>query len=118
MGVAETLILIFGLASIFILSWIYFLSFVCVFLDPGLDRFQKVGQILLVLLVPIVGSVLVLYIVNTHSPEVIKRFYIPWPFRNVVLGKERRLSKSYVEHDDFIEPINRKISNRYDDYDA
>ena len=59
-------------------------------LDPELDRVQRSGQSIVVILFPILGAVFVLSLINDHSPEVIARFYIPWPFRSMVLNKEQR----------------------------
>ena len=69
------------------IGWTYFLALICIGLDPQLTPLQKFGQLLVVMLLPLVGPVLVLYIVNTHSPEVIARFYVPWPFARIVRGK-------------------------------
>jgi len=70
--------------------WLTILALLCLFLDPDLDRIQRVGQSVVVILFPFIGATLILHLVNDHSPEVIARFYIPWPFRGMVLNKEQR----------------------------
>ena len=98
------------------LCWIYFLAMVCILLDPELTRAQKIGQTVFAIIVPIIGPVFVLYIVNTHSPEVIKRLYLPWPLRDMIIGEEKIRYKSDTDHDDYIEPNARKRSSQSDDF--
>lgn len=69
------------------LLWIDILAILCVIYDPELEPIQRWGQNFVVILIPFFGASLVLYLVNGHSPEVINRFYIPWPFSNLVKDK-------------------------------
>ena len=100
-----------------LLLWIYALAFLCVYLDPDLDSVQRVGQTIVILIIPIVGPLFVLHIVNTHSPDTIRRLYIPWPFRDMVLGKGKKISKSDTDHDNYIEPASTRRSNYTDSID-
>jgi len=70
--------------------WISTLALLCLFLDPDLEPIQRWGQAAMVLLLPFFGASLVLMFVNEHSPEVVDRFYIPWPFKSLVLNKADR----------------------------
>jgi len=72
--------------------WLTVLSILCLMLDPDLNPIQRWGQALVVLLVPYLGSTLILKLVNDHSPDVIARFYIPWPFSLMIL--DRKLSRN------------------------
>ena len=74
-------------ATVLMWFWINLLAILCVVLDPDLDKVQRWGQSLFVVLIPFIGATFILKIVNEHSPEVVQRFYIPWPFRNMVLDK-------------------------------
>ena len=65
-----------------------------------LDSFQKKAQIIIVWLVPLFGSLLVLYFVRQHEPEAIPRKLIPWPFRGIVFGKRRKPHKHRDENED------------------
>ena len=74
-------ILFLVIAALFTLSviWITLLALICVVLDPELTSVQRWGQGIFVLVLPVLGPSIVLSLVNDHSPEVIRRFYIPWP---------------------------------------
>ncbi len=67
--------------------WITAIALLCLFMDPELTGVQRWGQSLVVLLLPLLGAALILKLVNDHSPEVIARFYIPWPFKSMVTNK-------------------------------
>ena len=81
----------FFIVVLSMLLWVNILAILCVVYDPDLDPIQRWGQGVVVILFPFFGASLVLYLVNGHSPEVISRFYIPWPFSNLV--KDKRLLK-------------------------
>lgn len=70
-----------------VISIIYLLviSLLCIHLDPELDKVQKWGQSIFAILIPILGPCFVLHTVNDHSPKVIEKMYIPWPFKSIVI---------------------------------
>ena len=70
--------------------WINVLAIACLFLDPELEPIQRWGQTFIAVLFPFIGATFILFLVNSHSPEVIDRFYIPWPLRKVILNKSIR----------------------------
>ncbi|WP_299773318.1 hypothetical protein [uncultured Pseudoteredinibacter sp.] len=70
--------------------WISLLAILCLFLDPDLEPIQRWGQAGIVIILPFIGPAFVLMLVNEHSPEVVARFYIPWPFRMIVLNRQQR----------------------------
>jgi uncharacterized membrane protein YgcG len=70
--------------------WVSVLAILCLFLDPDLEPIQRWGQIIIVILLPLIGASIILKLVNDHSPEVINKFYIPWPFKGLVLNKPLR----------------------------
>ena len=57
-----------------------------VLVDPELPPIQKVTKCVLAWLVPFVGPAMVLHLVADHSPELIRRLWIPWPFRKAIHG--------------------------------
>jgi hypothetical protein len=85
MNIAKILLV---LIPFFILLWFSIVGTVAVKNDDTLEPFQRKAQIVIVWLFPFFGAGLILYLVNQHSPEVISRMLIPWPFRMLVLGKQ------------------------------
>ena len=83
------LIVIFIIVLLLTWIWLNIIAIVAIKHDSTLDEFQKKAQIALVLLVPFLGVVLVLYLVNQHSPEAIPRGLVHWPFKSLVFGKQR-----------------------------
>jgi hypothetical protein len=67
--------------------WINTLAILCLFLDPDLEPVQRWGQTIAVALFPFIGASFILYLANEHSPEVVSKFYIPWPFSKLVKSK-------------------------------
>lgn len=88
----EVMLILVGIIAISFWLWVSVLSILCLFLDPDLEPIQRWGQMLIVILLPYIGASLILKLVNDHSPEVIDRFYIPWPLRDLVLDKPLRHS--------------------------
>ncbi len=68
--------------------WVSALSMLCLIYDPDLEPVQRWGQTAIILMIPFVGAIIVLRLVNDHSPEVIHKFYIPWPFKRWVQNKK------------------------------
>ena len=77
--------------GIVIISIIYLLaiSLLCIHLDPELDKVQKWGQSIFAMLIPILGPCFVLHTVNDHSPKIIEKIYIPWPFKAIVIPSNK-----------------------------
>lgn len=90
----EVILILISIIAVFFWLWISALSILCLFLDPDLEPIQRWGQMIIVILLPYIGASIILKLVNDHSPEVIDKFYIPWPFRNLVLDKPLRHSGS------------------------
>ena len=86
----ELIYLLAAVAALCLWLWVTVLSVLCLFLDPDLESVQRWGQLIIVILAPFYGAIFILKMVNEHSPEVVERFYIPWPFRNMVLDKSLR----------------------------
>ena len=59
--------------------WLNTLALLCLFLDPDLAPIQRWGQSVFILLVPFLGASFALLLIKSHSPEVVAKFYIPWP---------------------------------------
>ncbi len=87
-------------AFILVLFYMNLLATLCLLLDAELSKLQRSGQIVFTWLFPVIGSSLVLYLVSYHSPEVIRRVYIPWPFRGLLDNNPLRQSDSDVSHEE------------------
>ncbi|ROR98013.1 hypothetical protein EDC56_3684 [Sinobacterium caligoides] len=81
------------IVALIVLVYINILATICLTLDPDLPSIQRRGQIIVTWLLPYFGASLVLYLVSHHSPEVISRLYIPWPFRKLIEDEPIRKSK-------------------------
>jgi len=81
---------IVGLISLTALLWLNFLAMLSIKYDATLENAQKVGQSMIVWLIPFVGASLVLKFVYEHSPEAIPKSWIPWPFKDMIFGTERK----------------------------
>ncbi len=86
----EIVYLMAATAAVGLWLWISILSILCLFLDPDLESIQRWGQAIIVVLLPYIGALFILKMVNEHSPEVVNKFYILWPFKNMVLDKSIR----------------------------
>jgi hypothetical protein len=67
----------------------------------------RLAHVFLIWLVPFAGALIKLYWVSMHSPELIERLWIPWPFRSAV--EERRFGgdpKNAVESEPGVDAIN------------
>ena len=88
-------------AVILSLSWIWLcmLALMAAKHDRTLDPFQRKAQMIIVLVIPFIGASIVLHLVNGHSPDVIPRKWIPWPLRNLIIGKERVRNSNRNDND-------------------
>lgn len=86
----ELVLIALAIVVFSMLLWINCLAILCIYNDPDLEPFQRWSQGVIVILFPFFGASLVLYLVNGHSPDVVNRFYIPWPFINLVKDKKIR----------------------------
>ncbi|WP_125931908.1 hypothetical protein [Thiosocius teredinicola] len=81
-------LLIVGVPVVLFL-WLNVLSTFAASHDGTLDSFQRKAQITVVWLVPVLGAMLILYLVRQNEPEAIRRKWVPWPIRSLVFGKPR-----------------------------
>jgi hypothetical protein len=104
------LLIVLALVFAAVLLWLNFLAMLSVRYDPTLDKYQKIGQSIIVWLIPYIGSSLVLKFVYEHSPEAIPRSWIPWPFKKMVFGND---SKRYRDTGGVVvdEPHHRSVSS-------
>lgn len=79
----------YAVAVIFIIiwAWLNMLASFAVRHDATLEWFQKVAQIVLVWLVPFLGSAFVLHLIWQQYPSAIPKAWIPWPFKKMIFGK-------------------------------
>jgi hypothetical protein len=81
------IIMIFTALLLGVCIWMSFIAVYAVIRDEILEAFQKTSQIVIVLVIPLLGALFVLYLINQHSPEAIPKSLIPWPFRSILFGK-------------------------------
>ena len=111
MDVFTALAIIFPIAM---LLWLNVLATYSANSDSTLDSFQRKAQIIIVWLVPLFGSLLILYLVSQHEPEAIPQKLVPWPFRGIVFGKRR---KPHKHRDDNVDNgIDLALSERVSDH--
>jgi len=89
-----------GILLLIILIYLCIIATLCAQLDPDLEPIQKWGQTIVVWLVPFFGACFILHIVGHHSPEVTARFYIPWPFKNLVANTQLRSSNEKFDNEE------------------
>jgi len=88
----EILIILLGITLV-ITIWLNVIATIALKHDDMLDPFQRKSQFIIVWLVPLMGASLILYLVNEHSPNVIPRSWIPWPFKNMIFNKQVKSNK-------------------------
>lgn len=89
--------------------WVNILVIRCLFLDPSLEPVQRWSQTAIVILFPVIGASFVLYLLNQHSPEVVNKFYIPWPFSYLISNKSS--SKRASEYSNEVMPDSSQNSS-------
>jgi hypothetical protein len=65
--------------------------------DHTLEKVQKIAQLIFVWVIPIIGAGFVLHLVFDHSPDVIPRSWIPWPFKGLIYGPKPKPNKNRDE---------------------
>jgi len=84
---------------ILILIWLNIIATIAIKYDQTLDPFQKKAQLIVIWLLPALGSSFVLKMVLQHSPEAIPIKLIPWPFKKALFGKESKSSHDPEENE-------------------
>lgn len=81
-----------GLLIILGSDWLYLcvVSMLCVTQDAYLETYQCIGQILLISALPYFGAVLALKFISQYSPELVAKYYIPPPFRGMIIESPLR----------------------------
>ncbi|MBU6951323.1 hypothetical protein KP814_08090 [Hahella sp. HN01] len=62
--------------------WLALMAILAVKNDDTLETSQKALQFFIILVAPLFGSLMALYLVNQYSPEAIPHRLIPWPFKS------------------------------------
>ena len=86
--------------AVLVCVWLSAIASFVVVRDKTLETKQKVAQIAAAWVLPVVGPLLTLYLIAQHSPELIQKKWIPWPFRNIVFGRNFRPNANRNENDD------------------
>lgn len=92
--------------------WITLLAIVALVRDELLEPFQRKAQIVLVLIIPLLGALLVLYLVNQHSPEAIPKSFLSWPLKFILFSKSAPKNKNRNEDEE--SGIDLAISRSHD----
>ena len=82
------------MVSLAMIVWVNILATIAVRYDQTLNAFQKNAQSLFIWLIPIIGSGFILKLVFEHSPDAIPKKWIPWPFKGMVYGKQKKPNKN------------------------
>lgn len=70
------------------------LAMVVIRFSIRLTRLQRVGQSVVIWLVPILGAAFVLHLLFIDAPKVMPKAWIPWPFKKLIYGKPRKPNKN------------------------
>ncbi len=95
-------IYLYSVLSLMLIAWVWLSSVASyvAYIDGTNEPTQVIGQIFLAWVFPIVGSVFILYFSAQHSPELIPRKLIPWPFKGIVFGKRSAPNRNRDENQD------------------
>ncbi len=94
--------------------WLTFVGCYVIIHDETLNSFQKKTQLIFVLCIPFIGGALVLHLVNLHSPGLIPRSLIPWPFKSAVFCKNNKPNRNRDENED--NGIDLALNSRNNDF--
>ncbi|ABC30318.1 hypothetical protein HCH_03576 [Hahella chejuensis KCTC 2396] len=92
--------------------WLALMAIVAVKNDDTLERGQKALQVFIILIVPLFGSLMALYLINQYSPEAIPHRLIPWPFKSFLNSASPIRNSSRDDNDD--QGFDLAISSRQD----
>ncbi len=93
----EILLIIGSVVAVLVL-WMNIVASIAVRYDQTLEPFQRVAQLVFIWVVPIIGASIALKLIIDHSPEVIPRSWIPWPFKKMLFGKRVKPNKNRSEY--------------------
>jgi len=94
-----SLILPIALIFIAVYLWMNLVATISLCRDGGIEPFQRYAQILLIWLIPYVGSALILFLMVQISPDKIPRKMVPWPFRSLIFGRHRPSNTNRDDND-------------------
>jgi len=105
--------IIIVLAALFtgMLVWMNFLATIAVKFDYTLSSLQKITQTIFVWVLPFFGAGMVLHLMHGHYPEAIKSYWIPWPFKKMILGR-REKQNPYRDENDSDVYLGKRYSGR------
>ncbi len=90
----ETLLVIGVVLAALMLLWVNGLASIALRYDHSLNTFQKVAQGIVVWALPYFGAIIILHLVFQHMPGVIPISWIPWPFKSMVHGTEKKRQRT------------------------
>jgi len=105
--------ILLGLATAigFLLLWLSILAIYAITHDALLNRLQKSMQFIFVLVIPFIGSTVVLHIIYEHSPNLIPRRLIPWPFKNIICGPAIKPNRD--RDDNLVDGVSGSLTGRH-----
>ena len=82
----NSLYIFFFIVAILLL-WLNIIATLAICKDSTIEKYQRKYQIAIVWLIPLIGSLIFLHLVHSHSPEALSTSLIPWPFKKIIKGK-------------------------------
>ncbi|WLQ16155.1 hypothetical protein O5O45_09535 [Hahella aquimaris] len=92
--------------------WLALIAIMAVKNDDTLERGQKALQFFIILVAPLFGSLMALYLVNQYSPEAIPHRLIPWPFKSFLNSARNARNPNRDDNND--QGFDLAISSRQD----
>lgn len=86
----ETALTITGMAAAALMLYLDVAAIIALEVDRSLTPSQRIMQILLVVLVPLIGALIVLRLSHLATGGKSMILYLPWPFRSIVKGTPTR----------------------------
>ena len=101
----ELLVLLFIATLIAYSLYLSLMAIVVVYPDETLSRIQKICQVLLSILVPILGPLIVLHAASHYSTSVVYKRKLVWPINKVLFGNPNESAPRNRDDDPWDEPI-------------
>ena len=68
--------------------WFSSIATLAVLLDDSLQLIQKICQLVICWLIPIIGAIFVLKMIVEYRPDTKLKKLIPWPFRGIIFNSD------------------------------
>ena len=98
----EIIAIAVGIYLLICAVWLNIIATISVRHDSTLQTGQRIAQYLFVWVIPFFGASFIIHLIFDHSPEIIPRNWIPWPFKKLIYGKEIEPNKNRTEENEDI----------------